>query len=108
VFLHKKMPYVSPLDLEIMVKVFNQMEVKTNHAMALTMDFVTILQKMTVGELNKYDSKENAIVMAVLVTLSDERPGRGNLGLLIDEYLMGKLEEQNIDSFCFIHSVFLS
>ena len=46
--------------------------------------------------------------MAVLSTLVDERPGKGNLGLLIDEYLMGKLEEQNIDSFCFIHSVFLS
>jgi hypothetical protein len=48
-FLHKRMPYVSPSDLEIMVKIFNQMEVKTNRAMTLTMDFITILQKMTVG-----------------------------------------------------------
>jgi hypothetical protein len=30
--------------------------------------------------------------MAVIVTVSGETVGKGNLGLLMDEYLMGRLE----------------
>lgn len=67
------------------------MEVKTNRSFLLTMDFLTALQNLTVSEMSKYDCKENVIIMAVLETASREVVGRGNLVLLIDEFLMGKL-----------------
>jgi hypothetical protein len=69
-FFDKKLSIVTQTDLEFLIKVFNQMDVNNNRQINLTMNFISTIQKLTVGELNQYDCKENAIIISVLQVAS--------------------------------------
>ena len=65
------------------------MEVKTSRSASISFNFLTQLQKIKFKDFGKNESRENAIIVAVITTLSRNDEGQGNLSAVLDEYLLG-------------------